>query len=265
MTLPLRFGNALERAEKLLRGGFHRHSGETTHKLAFTFPHQPGIDVDAAHAALPEGARTQGERHAGIHAAAHEEEDAAAAHRVADLPLQHRRAAARVPVFPASAHAKYEIRQILPAPLRVDHFGVKLHRVKLLAGRGHRGDGARSGAAGRGKALGQAGYRVAVAHPDLLPAAQPFKQRIGNWVHLQGRHAILAPFAFAHLAAQQMRHKLLAIADAEHRNAAREDRWVHRGAARIVHAAGAAGNHDAARGRQFAGGRLARPDFGVDS
>ena len=138
---------------------------------------------------------------------------------------------ARIPVLLAAADVEDEIREILlPAP-GVDHFGMKLDSVELAVGRGDGGDRAGVGAAEHGEALGDAADHVAMAHPDLLRAGEPGEQRIGAVVEFEGGEAVLALVALADLAAQQVRHELLAVADAEHRLAAVENRRIDGGAA----------------------------------
>ena len=72
--------------------------------------------------------------------------------------------------------------------------------------------------------------------------------------------------ALADLAAQQVRHELLAVADAEHRHAEREDGGIHRGAARGRRRwTGSAGDDDALGSGEFGGRRLAGADLGIDA
>ena len=101
----------------------------------------------------------------------------------------------------------------------MDHFGMELDAVEARAGRGDGGDGAGGGAAGDGKPGGAGGDHVAMAHPDLLAAGEAGEQRVGRTSEIERGQAVFAAVALAHLAAQQVRHQLLAVADAEHGDA----------------------------------------------
>ncbi len=100
-----------------------------------------------------------------------------------------------------------------------------------------------------------------MAHPDLLLAGQPFEQRVGSGIQIQRGQAVFALFALAHLAAQQVSHELLAVADAQHGRTQGKNSRIYRGAARIVYARRPARDDDALgraklRGRRFAGAHL---------
>ena len=56
-----------------------------------------------------------------------------------------------------------------------------------------------------------------MAHPDLLRAGETGEHRVGRSSSSQRGQAVLALVALRTLAAQQVRHELLAVADAEHR------------------------------------------------
>src|SRR5262249_21414528 len=62
----------------------------------------------------------------------------------------------------------------------------------------------------------------------------------------EGGETVLAPIAGGDFAAEQVRHQLLAVADAEHRYAEREDRGIDGRALGVVDAARTAGDNDAA-------------------
>ena len=66
--------------------------------------------------------------------------------------------------------------------------------------------------------------------------AEAAEQRVGRIVEFERRQPVLALHPLADFAAQQVRHELLPVADAEHRDAQRKDRRVHRGALRVVYA-----------------------------
>src|SRR5690606_20026665 len=111
----------------------------------------------------------------------------------------------------------------------------------------------REGRAGRGADDLEAGrqrrHAVAVAHPDLVPRARrpdAVEQRAVLLDFKEGAAelTVVAPF---HLAAKLRAHGLLAVADAEHRNARLEDDVRRAGAADLDGRGGAAGEDDGLR------------------
>ena len=141
-----------------------------------------------------------------------------------------RHALARVPIRDAAADAEDEIGQILPAARGVHHFGMKLHAVELAL------------AAAAMAATAQVSVRPATAKPAGGAATtsrwliqiccrpgEAGEQRVGGVVQFERGQAVFALFAAAHLAAQQVRHQLLPVADAEHRLAGCKDGGVHGG------------------------------------
>ena len=83
-------------------------------------------------------------------------------------------------------------------------------------------------------------------------------------VQFERGQAVLAFVALADLAAQQVRHQLLAVADAEDGGPAAKDRGIHCGAAGLVNAGGAAGDDDPSAARS-SGRSFAWQDLGVDA
>ena len=104
-----------------------------------------------------------------------------------------------------------------------------------------------------------------MAHPNLLATAESGELRIAGRVKFERGEAEFAFHALGDDAAQQMRHELLAVADAEDRLAAAENGRVDRGTFRIVHAARPAGNNQAFGGSQLARRRLTGAYLGIDT
>ena len=104
-----------------------------------------------------------------------------------------------------------------------------------------------------------------MAHPDLLLAGQAAEQRIAGLIELEHRETVLAALVLAHLPAEEVRHELLAVADAEHRLAVAENVRIDRGTARVEHAARSAGDHDALGESEVGCGSVGRPDLGIDA
>ena len=148
VALLFGIGDAAQRAQELLFGVLHREARHAPDKIGFSLAHQAGIDVHAANAVMAQRARRQGERHAGIHPAADEEEDVAIAHALADLLLEHGHPVAGIPIFPAAADAEEKVGEVFLAAGRMDHLGMKLQAVEFSLGGRNGRNGARLGAAG---------------------------------------------------------------------------------------------------------------------
>ena len=142
--------------------------------------------------------------------------------RILAISLDRKCAMLQSPGSPAMRRTKLPI-SAAPAR-RVRHLGVELHGVEpaLLVG-----DGRERRALGHGHHLeagGELGDAVAVAHPHgvgLALGPHALEQgRIGD--HLQLGAAELAVVAALHPAAELRHHGLLAVADAEHRQAGLE-------------------------------------------
>ncbi len=107
----------------------------------------------------------------------------------------------------------------------VDDLGMEHGAVEATGLVGDDGEGGTLAAGDRAKTLGQADDAVAVAHPDQLAAALcpgALEQgAVAGDVDVGG--AELAVLAGSDLPAQLLAHGLLAVADAEHRDAERED------------------------------------------
>ena len=119
----------------------------------------------------------------------------------------------------------YEVFEQFAAIGRVHHFWVELHGVNALLVIGDDGK-RRAGAGGdRAKTRGKLCHLVAVAHPHLMVfafAPQPVKQRAA----IRNADECTAEFTGIteqHFAAQLVHQRLLAIADAEYRQAAVQD------------------------------------------
>jgi hypothetical protein len=119
------------------------------------------------------------------------------------------------------------------AARRVRDLRVELDPVQVPLGGGKAGEGRGIGLGGGAEALGQAGDRVAVAHPDGLLAIDVREQAavLGDE---NGRGPVLALARRLHVPAQLQRHQLGAVADAEHGQAARPDRVVGLGRTLVV-------------------------------
>ncbi len=129
--------------------------------------------------------------------------------------------------------------------------------------------GAFSRGAGGGKAFRQLGDAVAVAHPHRIALAD-FPDAFGQQRrlrHLDFGAAEFAVMAGFDLAAELLRHGLLAVADAEHRHAGLIDRRRCERRILVEHGSRAAGENHALRlhlaQRRF--GFLERHDLAIDA
>ncbi len=86
--------------------------------------------------------------------------------------------------------------------------------------------GAPVDAAGDGEPRRRHGDRVAVAHPHLLRGGQPAQEHAGLGDGRASCGRTPTPPVCGDLAAERLRHRLEAVADAEHRHAGREQRRV---------------------------------------
>ena len=83
------------------------------------------------------------------------------------------------------------------------------HPLRVL----HRRDRDLVRTGGHAEAVGGARDRVAVAHPDLLLGAEVGKQHPARLVDRQRRPPVLALTRRRDLAAERLRHQLVAVAD----------------------------------------------------
>ena len=118
------------------------------------------------------------------------------------------------------------------------------------------------------EARGQRGDAVAVAHPHRIFLAD-LPDTVGQRGRARDLHfgaAELAMMAGLDLAAELDRHRLLAIADAEHRHAGLEDRRRRQRRVLVEHRSRTAGQDDAFRLHLAKGGFgfLERHDFAID-
>ncbi len=126
------------------------------------------------------------------------------------------------PVRLDAGDALDEVAQDVATARRMDHLGVELDAVQV-PGRGlEPGERGRIGLGGRHEALGQAGDRIAVAHPDRLVPMDPREQPVVGRQLDVGR-AVLALAGGHDIPAELVGHELRAVADPEHRDPAAPD------------------------------------------
>src|SRR6202011_5124122 len=108
---------------------------------------------------------------------------------------------------------------------------MELHAVQTARGGGHSCYGTGGCRSNVRKSRWQFGHQIAMTHPDLLPLGKPGEQRRScPTVQLERRQSEFAPVALLNDSAQQMRHELLPVTDAQHRLIVAKNRGVNGGA-----------------------------------
>ena len=105
-----------------------------------------------------------------------------------------------------------------------------------------------------------------MAHPHLLApgdSAEKESSRRAVRSSCANPYSPLSPFS--HRAAQEVRHQLLPVANAQHRNSGIEQRRIDGRAAGIVNAGRTAGDDDPFASCQLGGGRFAGSHFRVNA
>ena len=212
--------------------------------LRLVLPHEAVVNKHAGEL-VGDGADEQRGDDRGIHAAGEAAQHAAGAdlraegrHRLGDEIL-------RLPTGDAAADLAEEIAQHRRPADGVAHLGVELHAVEAPRGVAH-GRDRRVVAGGQDLKAGRDLLdAVAVAHPRLAGGVDARQQRAGLG-DLNLGEAILAPLAGMDLAAQQMGHELVPVADPEDRNPGLQNARVQRGGAGLVDGGRAAAQNQAA-------------------
>jgi len=195
------------------------------------------VDKDGGET-IPDGATHQGSHDGGIYASRDAAHDATLLpDRRADLRDAVVDEGSRVPVRGAAAHVHAKVTHDLAAARRVHDFRVELQPIEA-PGNVHHGSNRRVfRMSEHGKAGRERLNAIAMAHPDLEHARKVAEERILGAIHRYRSRAILAAAARGDTSTQPLRKQLHPVADAEHRQRARQDvLWQCRGT-RVVHAA----------------------------
>ena len=147
------------------------------------------------------------------------------------------------PVAGQPRHLAHEIAQQRRAVRRVHHLEMELRGVEFARVVADDGDRRIGRDAEHLEAFRQLGHAVAVAHPDRIFFAlgpDAFEDRaVGD--HLDLGAAEFAVMAALYSASELLRHRLLAVADAEHRHAGVIDRLGRQRRVLVEHRGGPAG------------------------
>ena len=232
--------------------------------LGLACAQQPVIDEDAGelitHGALHERC---GDR--GVHAAGEAADHQPIAHLLADAPNLLLDDAGCRPRGLAPGDVVQEALEDALTVLGVDDLGVELHAREAALAVFERRDRGAGRLRGDREALGGRGDGVAVRHPDRLLAGQVAEEAAVTGADGQGRAAELAEARALDRAAERLRHRLEAVADAEDRHPrakqCRIDTWCAFG----VHARWSAGedDRDGIAREHFGHGHRVGDDLGV--
>ncbi len=250
-ALGLRIGDAREAAEEQRRDvlvdqrDVEVAAEQRDHLLALAQPHQPVIDIDAGQL-VADGFVDQYGGDCTIdpagQAADHFAPIWAHAHLRADFGNLGLAEFGHGPVAGQAADVADEILEQLGPVGGVHHFHVELGGVDALLVVGDNGKRRALAGSHRAEAGGEAGDTVAVAHPHLVllalgPEAIEQRAAVRN---LDEGATEFAQFAAQNLAAELVHQRLLAIANAQDRQAAAEDLVRNARAALVEHRSWAA-------------------------
>ena len=233
------------------------------HLAALPGPQQPVVD-EHTRQPVADGALHQRRGHRRVHAAGQPADGAAVADLVAHL-LDQRvgdvgRPSTSAPMPANSCRNRLSTCWPCGVCITSGWYCTPGQPTRPVLERRHRG--ARAGGH-HVEAVGRLGDRVAVAHPHRLGVGQIRMQLPAS--HFQLGAAVLTGAGARDGAAERLRHRLEAVADAEHRHAEVEHRRIELRCAVGVHAGRAAGQHDGLRilGLDLLDGRGVRDDLRV--
>ena len=258
--LPFAFGvgHALEAAQEQLGGvlvlelDFEVAPEHLAHDARLAAAQQTIIDKNAGQP-VSDGLVDERRLHAGVHPAAQPQQHALPPHLRPDFLDRLVNVTPHRPVLPAPAHPMNKIGDDLPAVGRVRHLRMELQPEKLplpvldrrelrIVRRCHGLEPRRRG-----------GQLVPVRIPHLERIGQVGEERGKRIGHQQGPLAVLPLLPPLHLAVQEMRHDLRAVANPQDRNAQLEDAAIRQGRLGRIDTGRAAGKDQALgiEGRDF--------------
>ncbi len=234
------------------------------HLVALVEAQQAGVHEDGRRA-LPHRLPTQQGGDRRVHAAGERHDDPSVRHLLLN-PLDGvtpDRGRSPVPARPTDGE---EVLQDSAAHLGVADLGVELDPVESSGLVGHRGNRRVRGVAYHGEAVGQPDHAVPVRHPYPLRCLGPGEQRTRE-VGLELCGAILAAAGRLDLTTEQVRHRLLAVAEAQYRRAEPEHARVRPDRTVLIDRGRASGKDDPDRAQRLRVARrdVAAPDFAEDA
>jgi hypothetical protein len=146
------------------------------------------------------------------------------------------------------ADAEKKIAKHFGAAIGVTYFGVEFNGIDLSFWILDCGDSVLR-ASYRAETVRQPDDVIAMTVPDAERLGK-FREELGGMLRvfdIQNGAAVFAALGWFHFSAQMVGEPLHAVADAEHRNAEREDARITFGSLCVVYGTGAAGEHDSRR------------------
>src|SRR3989454_575134 len=222
LALDLRIGDATQNVEEAVAGidmdqvDLEGVTEGMVDRPRLALPQEPVVDEDAREL-IPDGAVDQHRDHRRVHPARQRAQDAAGADFLSDLLDRRVDEAGHGPRAARPADVE-EVVEDLPSLRRVDDLRVELDRVELPLVVGHRGDRAVQGGAEGRKALRRPEDGVAVAHPDghaTVRLGLDAPEEAARAPELDFGLAVLPAVGGHDVAAEEIPHRLHAVADAE--------------------------------------------------
>ena len=215
--------------------------------LALALAHETVVDIDAGEPVADRLVDEHG-RHGGINSARQAAEHPAIADLGADRGNGLAAKGPHGPVAAAAGDLVQEVGDQRRSVRCVVHLGVELQTIEAARLVGDDADGRVRRMADALEAIGQLGHTIAVAHPHgvAAPCPDPVEER-GFGRRLDLRSAVFGMVAGLDRAAELHRHQLLAIADAEHRDAGLEHGLRRARRTHLRHRGRAAGEDDGFR------------------
>ncbi len=274
LALGLGIVDAFQRVDERV-GRIHMHQRDVVavaehgdDALGFGEPHQAVIDQHAGQL-IADRFVNENRRDRRVDAAGQSANHFALADLGADLLDRLVLEGAHGPVAGKAGDVAHEIADQRRAVRRVHDFRMELHRVELAGVVADDRDRRALRLAEHAKAWRQFGDAVAVAHPDrVFLALDPDaleERAVGGDLDLGA--AELAVMAGLDLAAELLRHRLFAVADAEHRHAGLVDRRRRQRRVFVEHRGRPAGQDHGFRlhGAEGRFGLLERHDLAIDA
>ena len=240
---------------------------EARNFLRLALAHEAGIDEDASEL-LPDRLVKKNRCHRRIHAARKPTNYPSVANLLSDGVDGAGAERGHRPTAVASGDTARKILQERRAMRRVDYLGVKLDTVEATPIVGDGGERCRLGAGDHAEAVRHCSHRVAVAHPHLLARADlpDAIEECARFDDVKVSPPELALGRGDDATAQRCAHGLLAVADAQKRNAELKNAFVRPWRLRLRERCGATREDDAVRRHALDLGRRRGKgsDFAID-
>ena len=270
-SLALGVRDARELREEAVLG-FHvheRHAEMTTEGLLdllrLPLSVQPVIDEHAGEL-IADGAVHEERGDRGVDAPGERAQDLGVADLRADPSDRVLDDVDRGPVGQQAASLVQEPLQDVLTSRRVRHLGMELHREQGALGVLHRRDRDLFRTGGHAEAVRRTCHRVAVTHPDLLFGAEVGEQHSAGLIDRKRRPPVLALARGRHVAAERLRHQLVAVTDAQDGYPHVEQAGVESGRSFLVDGRRSSREDQAGRPalRELGGRDVVGHDLGVD-